>query len=58
MGEDHVVEGATCLADPRTINMKDSEIIKEYSDNCQQNRLLDRNFADSRIAKKILVIVP
>jgi len=32
MREDHVVEGATCLGDPRAIKMKDSETIKEYLD--------------------------
>jgi len=32
MREYHVVEGATCLRDPRAMKMKDSKTIKEYSD--------------------------
>jgi len=64
MRGDHAVEGATCLAYPITIKMKDFEIIKEYLDkllsvaNNIRLRLFGRDFTVSRIAKKILVTMP
>jgi len=42
--------------------MKDSETIKEYLDKllsiANKIRLLDRDFADSRLVEKILITVP
>jgi len=61
MRKDHAFEGVTCLVDPRTIKMIDSKTIKENSDKllciASQIKLLGRDFADFRIAKKILVIM-